>query len=75
MLHDLEPCINIEATKLQAKNQKKSDIFGLIVGYEMIIANSARIYHLVFNVSSWNNCWLSPSVCGYNQLKKCLGKT
>ena len=34
-----------------------------LVGYEMIIANSAlraslAIYHLIFNAPSWNNCLL-----------------
>ena len=34
-----------------------------LVGYEMIIANSAlraslEIYHLVSNACSWNNIWL-----------------
>ena len=27
----------------------------VLVGYEMIIANSA-IYHLISNARSWNNC-------------------
>ena len=35
----------------------------VLVGYEMIIANSAlraslAIYHLIFNSHSWNNCKL-----------------
>ena len=34
-----------------------------LVGYEMIIANSAlraslAIYHLISNARSWNNCYL-----------------
>ena len=27
-----------------------------LVGYEMIIANEARIYLLISNARSWNNC-------------------
>ena len=37
-----------------------------LVGYEMIIANSAlrpslAIYHLISNKREWNNCLLSPA--------------
>ena len=28
----------------------------MLVGYEMIIANSLAIYHLISNVRLWNNC-------------------
>ena len=40
----------------------KKIILLAIVGYEMIIANSAlrsslAIYHLISNVRSWNNCY------------------
>ena len=37
------------------RNQKTIIPLGL-VGYEMIIATSLAIYHLISNAPSWNNC-------------------
>ena len=48
-----------------------------LVGYEMIIANSAlrawlAIYHLISNAPPWNNCFINPFAPGDFSEKRVL---
>ena len=47
-----------------------------LVGYEMVLANSAlctslAIYHFISNARLWNNCYLREEMCTwYNKMEK-----